>query len=47
VFTVQEGDQISDTPYRVLSIGDDWVKLLYGDETYYLYLSGGIESYAK
>jgi hypothetical protein len=47
IITVQEGDQVGDTPYRVLSIGDDWVKLLYGDETYYLYLSGGIESYAK
>ncbi len=47
LLTVQEGDQIGDTPYRVLSIGDDWVKLLYGDETYYLYLSGGVESYTK
>lgn len=47
VITVKEGDQVGNTPYRVLSIGDDWVKLLYGDETYYLYLSGGIGSYAK
>ena len=47
IVEVTEGDQIADTPYRVLSIGDDWVKLLYGDETLYLYLSSGVESYSK
>ncbi len=37
-FQAKEGEIVSNSPYMVLSIGMDWVKLLYGDNTFTLHL---------
>jgi hypothetical protein len=37
------GETLPDSPYQVIEIGDDWVKLLYGDDTVVLTLGGSFE----
>lgn len=37
------GETLPESPYQVIEIGDDWVKLLYGDDTVMLTLGGSFE----
>lgn len=41
-YDVKEGETVGSTPWKVITIGDDWVKVLYGDVVETLTLGTGI-----
>jgi flagellar basal body-associated protein FliL len=41
-YEVREGETVGSTPWKVITIGDDWVKVLYGDVVETLALGTGI-----